>query len=267
MRIYAPLGILLAAPLATGCVMAPALPGGPLQGTSVQGEVDAGLSYASGVVTDQFADGTSKETRGPQRSGGPSPGRLGGRAGVTDWLDGSVDYSWADWGFEVRAGQPEWTRLPFAVSFAQRYGLEGFGAGHDDHFERRVRGEIYPRLWTTDTKRTHLIASLGVSVGDRAQTVEATPDDFWMIREETRLDAALGLEMRNRKVMIAIVALPYLVLDHGPTYDLDGLSALELDRVFGVAVFAKFGLSFTLHRFTGGILPEREASERQGLGE
>jgi hypothetical protein len=73
--------------------------------------------------------------------------------------------------------------------------------------------------------------------------------------------------MRNRGIVLAVVALPYFVLDHGPTYDLDGLSALDLDREFGVAGFVKFGLSFTLHRFTGGTLPERRGSERRGLGE
>ncbi|HEU5077249.1 MAG TPA: hypothetical protein VFU02_23820, partial [Polyangiaceae bacterium] len=104
-------------------------------------------------------------------------------------------------------------------------------------------------------------------VGDRAQTLTDLDDDFWMIREETRLDGAIGVELRNRLAVVAVAALPYFVLDHGPTYDLDGISELELERVFGVAVFFKFGLSFTLHRFTGGLMPERRGSESKGLGE
>jgi hypothetical protein len=88
-----------------------------------------------------------------------------------------------------------------------------------------------------------------------------------MIREEKRLEGALGLELRNKKAVLAVVALPYLVLDHGPTYDLEGRSDLNLERVFGVAVFFKFGLSFTMHRLTGGAHPERARSEKKGLGE
>lgn len=247
----------------------PALPGGPLQGTSLQGELDvAGLSYETGAVTEYFTDGTSRQTSGEGLTNGASPGRVGGRVGVTDWFDASVDYSFADWGFELRGGQPEWTRLPYAVSFSQRYGISGGGlSGHDDHFERRVRGEIYPSLWRKQTSRAHLITSLGVSVGDRIQTIDDDPAEFWMLRNETRLDGAFGLETRTRAAVFAVVALPYVVLDHGPTYDLEGAGQLDLERTFGMAVFFKFGMSFTFHRFTGGSVPEREDSERQGLGE
>ena len=237
-----------------------------MQGTSLQAEFSGAVSYAPGTVTDHFTDGTSLQTKGEGVAGGPSIGRFGGRVGATDWFEVAGDYSWADAGFEVRAGQPEWTALPYAVSFSHRAGT-GAAGGHEEHREWRLRGELYPRLWLTNSSRTHLIASLGASIGDRVQALENDPAEFWMIREETRLDGALGLEIRNKVSALALVALPYLVLDHGPTYDLEGTSELDLERLFGVAVFFRFGLSFTLHRSTGGVRPERKGSERKGLGE
>ncbi len=266
MRAYALLGVLLAASLGTGCVLAPALPGGPMQGTSLQGELSGAVSFAPGTVTDTFVDGTSRRTRGAGYAGGPMVGRFGGRIGVTDWFEMAGDYSWADSGFEVRAGEPEWASLPFAVSFSHRNGKGSIMGGHDDHREWRVRGELYPLLSLENTKRIHLITALGASVGDRVQTLDEDPPDFWMIREEKRLEGALGLELRNKKAALALVALPYWVLDHGPTYDLEGESDLNLERVFGIAVFFKFGLSFTMHRLTGGERPERVGSEKKGLG-
>jgi len=247
--------------------MAAATPGGPLQGTSLQGELLGAISYAPGTVTEQFTNGTTRKTQGAGIAGGPSIGRFGGRVGVTDWFEMAGDYSWADSGLELRGGAPEWTPLPYAVSFSYRTGKGGTLGGHDDHREFLVRGEVYPRLWLSNKSRTHLIASLGASTGDRVQTLYDDPAEFWMMREETRLDGALGVEVRNKVSVLAVVALPYLVLDHGPTYDLDGVSELDLDRVFGFAVFFKFGLSFTLQRFTGGPRPERKGSERKGLGE
>jgi hypothetical protein len=267
MRAAALFAYLLLVPLAASCVMAPALPGGPLQGTSLQGELAGAVSYAPGTVTDHFVDGSRRRTRGAGLAGGPMIGRFGGRVGVTDWFEMAGDYSWADSGFELRAGEPEWAPLPYAVSFSHRNGKGSVLGGHEDHREWRVRAELYPRLRTRGTSRTHLITALGASVGDRVQTLGEDPAEFWMIREETRLEGALGLELRNQKGVLAVVTLPYFVLDHGPTYDLEGTSELDLQRVFGVALFLKFGLSFTIHRFTGGHVPEREGSETRGLGE
>jgi hypothetical protein len=208
LRYHALMSLLLAGAQGTGCVMAPALPGGPMQGTSLQAEAAAAFSYAPGTVTANASDGTSEQTQGS----GPT-------------------------------------------------GLSIY------------RGELYPRLWTKTSSRGHLITSLGVSVGDRIQSLEKdtgggeVDSEFLMIRDETRLEGALGLEIRNGLGLLSVVTLPYAVLDHGPTYNLEGESMLDLERTFGVAVFFKVGLSFTLHRFNGGVLPERRGSELGGLGE
>lgn len=268
--------------LHTGCVVAPGIPGGPLQGTGVQGTVSAGFGIAPGKVTQTAADGSEDTGSDPATNAvnGPLVSRVGGRVGLIDWVDVGGDVGWTDGGYELRAGVPEWTWVvPFALSFAQRSGQAGLANDYHRLHDTRWRLELYPRVYVQGTLRVHLVAALGTSAGLRYHGLpysydfpmeDITPNEGPAVntgnpvfRKERRFEAALGAELRRRRLIASLVILPYWVQSSGEAeYEAClGCTSFTLEQNSGVAVFLSAGVSYTLFRATGGERKERAGAE------
>jgi hypothetical protein len=223
------------------------MPGGPLQGLSLQGELGYALTNAPGEVIDTALDGSKTRYEASEVAFSPFPTRIGARLGVIDWVDVAVDYSWLDVGAEVRIGVPEWSPpLPMALSLSHRTTDFGVIVGDLDHREWRLRAEAYPPLVIGNTERSFWVTALGMSTGQSAHSYFAE-HEFGLLRDETRLEAALGAELRNHRAVVALIAVPHVVVDSDRTYDLAGERALELRQSFGLTVFLKLGVAFTFH--------------------
>jgi hypothetical protein len=147
------------------------------------------------------------------------PVRLGGRLAVTDWLDASADWSFSTAGLELRAGRGEGPgRLPFALALAARTDkLANLPVGEEigNQHDLRVRCEAYPRLWSSPVNpaiRAHGIVALGVSTGRRFHAYHAFAYESPLVRDEDRLEGAVGVEYRRRHFVGSLSVMPYYVL-------------------------------------------------------
>jgi hypothetical protein len=263
-----------------GCVGAPGIPGGPLQGTGVTLSGSYGYAAAPARITmrstndghsDSYSDPAADAVNFPLL-----PSRLGGRVGITKWFDAAGDLALIDSGFEFRAGLPEGAQpLPMALSLGVRrgtWGLETF-ANHRSS-EQRLRFEAYPRIaqWS-GRARLNLISTLGVSTGHRFHPLRdsarfgrsnpnggadegpmiPTPDfafHTYVYRDETRVDGSLGIELRQWRFYSSLVLMPYVVTSSGrPLGVCEGCGDWELQSFrsnFGATLFLTLGVSFLL---------------------
>jgi hypothetical protein len=281
--------------LISGCIAAPGIPGGPMQGPSVALTGTYGYALAPAEVqlhrsTDDRRlrqwDETTEAVNLPV-----APARGGARVGLSDWLDVAADVGFLESGAEVRVGVPEGSRpLPFAISVGSRWGALGLLDRHQgEHREGRVRFEIYPRLHGLDRGvRMNLIGTLGASFGRRYRALPAhglppalvpDPDEdhegwptvgtwndptSYVLRDETRLEATLGIEKRKDRTVVSFFLMPYWTVAHGRALDA-GCSGCQEWRVERLA--ARFGLAlFATATFTWkpieGTLPSDAVSPR-----
>lgn len=250
----------------SGCVMAPSIPGGPLQGTGISGNVATGYEVARGTATLAASRGrTARITDGEADgfNGLLVPTRLGGRVGIVDWVDVAGDAGWGDGGVEARVGLPEGSRpLPVALAMGYRSGAWGLAHGTNQFLrETRARIEAYPRLLLKGSVRLHLVTALGVSVGNRYHVVtlpepyanrpgvDSGPSLIEFTRDETRVEAAIGIELRRRALVASFVALPYAtVAGASIAHDACGCWPWHLaayEQGVGAAFFATIGFSLT----------------------
>src|SRR6266542_2240944 len=171
----------------SGCVMAPGLPGGPLQGTGAQLTTATAFTVAKGNATLRSSStgtvGKTTDYAADAHNGPLIPTRIGMRIGLVDWMDIAGDAGWFDSGAEVRVGIPEggWI-LPIALGYGVRRGGGAFKGDHDRHREQRVRLELYPRLFTGHKVRLNLVGALGMSWGRRFHELtvaERFDDNEW----------------------------------------------------------------------------------------
>ncbi len=83
--------------------------------------------------------------------------------------------------------------------------------------------------------------------------------DPQVLRDETRVEGSIGVEMREKRVFASLVLMPYLVAASGsPSGSCRVCDHWDLDSYhsnFGAALFFSFGISFSL---TKSRLPTRE---------
>ena len=215
-----------------GCIGAPGIPGGPLQGTGVSVSGSYGYALAPSRVTLRSGGdgrrGLFTDSAGDAVNLPVLPSRLAGRLGVTKWFDVAADTSFLDGGMEVRVGLPEGARpFPMALSFGARSGNWGLLATHNrQSSEQRLRLEAYPQLAQLHYLRVNLISTLGLSVGrryhplnlplefqsmDQFDEVPGPTFDPQILRDETRLEASGGVELRQKYFFASVVLMPYVV--------------------------------------------------------
>jgi len=253
-----------------GCIGAPGIPGGPLQGTGVSFSGSYGYALSPARVTlRSTATGQSSsfhDSAGDALNFPLLPSRLGGRVGITDWFDAAADLSWLDSGVELRAGLPESSKpFPFALAFGFRRGKWGaLQRENQGSTEQRLRLEVYPRLAELPYVRVNLISSVGVSTGrryhpfylpDRFQGRDAASEaypvpafDPQVLRDETRFEATAGVELRQRNFFASFVLMPYVVTGTGqPTgtcAECDHWALQSYQSNIGASLFVSFGVAF-----------------------
>lgn len=281
-------GALLALALG-GCIAAPAVPAGPLQGTSLGFSGTYGYALAPAEATVEGSGGRSRfsDTAGDAVNLPLVPARIGARIGISDFVDVGGDRGWYEGGFDVRMGLPEnLGPLPFALGFGVRRGNWGWlngdgGAVTRDaraHAEQRLRLEIYPRLATISVGSLNGIAALGVSWGPRyhelfgpyalatpprsASGGSSSPDRSWgtprfhVLREETRLELALGAEARTeRGGAMSVVLMPYWVtagrtVSHAECTNCADWQVVAYDSNFGIGLFVTASFTKVFHRIS-----------------
>ena len=196
--------------LASACGSVPTVPGGPLQraGTTqlaLTPIVDTSVVTTTVMTGDPATTtsvGTSRATKGGMDAGTMLiPPRAGGRVALADWADLALDWDLSGLGGEIRAGTPEGTPWPFAVSIGARSGALFSLALDDrvrDQYNVRARVEIYPLLSPPTgqvARRQHAIIALGISQGLHFHelTLQDGLDSWEFLREETRVEGALGV--------------------------------------------------------------------------
>lgn len=269
---------IVAAALASGCIAAPGIPAGPLQGTGVTLSGSYGYALAPARIAMQSTVDGRSDHYGDHAADAVNvpffPSRLGGRVGLTKWFDAAGDISWLDSGLELRAGLPEGSEpFPMALSLSARSGAWGLlSLANRDSTEQRVRFEAYPRLVTwSEGARLNLISTLGVSTGRRFHPL-ALPDRFapkdnddsndegpmipvpefpnyaYVYRNETRLEGSVGCEVRKQNVFGSLVLMPYAVTGSshllGVCKDCENWQIQRFRSNFGAALFFTVGVSF-----------------------
>jgi hypothetical protein len=201
--------------------------------------------------------GTSRATKASIDAGTmlPVPARAGARVAIADWADVELDWGWSGVGGEIRAGAPEGTGLPFAVSLGAHIGafMLALDDRITDQYDVRARVEVYPRLSPPTGqvgRRHHAILALGISEGLHYHelTLQDGEDHWEFMRQETRVEGALGFESRTTRSAISLAALPYVVVRGSfPTEVSCGIAhCIEFDGRRLAAYRQDFGLSLAL---------------------
>ncbi len=249
-----------------GCIGAPGIPGGPLQGTGVS--MSANYGYALGPAHVSMRSPSDGRRGGFTDSAGDAvnlpivPSRLGGRLGITKWFDVAGDSSLLDGGLEARVGLPEGAEpFPMALSLGLRSGNWGvLSTTNRQSSEQRVRLEAYPQLAKLHYLRVNLISTVGMSTGRRYHPLDLPAefqrrDDFdevpgpsfdpQILRDETRLEASGGIELRQKYFFASFVLMPYVVTGaKRATVDCRQCDTWQVDgfrQDFGAALFVSLG--------------------------
>lgn len=239
------------------CASVPSTPGGPLQPAGVVQVSETQIYDVSRIhiTTDQGAkQGFVKDDGGFAML----PARLGGRVAITDWFDAAGDWGSADSGAEIRAGLPEGAHpLPFAFLVGAR--TDAFALNLGRHIstglqhEIRVRLEAYPALLSPSAAsptRIHGVLALGASHGRHYHSFDVSYQAS-LVREEDRMEGALGVEMRRRLFVGSLLVMPYYVVRSSAPTSLecdfgDCITAhvLGYEQSFGMAIVLSLGLAF-----------------------
>jgi hypothetical protein len=231
------------------------MPGGPLQRAGVVQFSETQIYDVSRIQieTDQ---GSSQGFRSDAGGVAMLPIRLGGRVAATDWLDVAGDWGLNDSGAEVRAGVPEGMRLlPFAFLVGARTDALALSPGHritGQQRELRVRLEAYPALRLpspTSPTRVHGVLACGASRGRHYHSFNVRYDAS-LLRDEDRLEGAVGAELRRGRFVGSLVAMPYYVVRaSAPTSvecafgDCITAQVLGYRQSFGMAVVLTLGIA------------------------
>jgi len=239
------------------CASIPSTPGGPLQRAGVVQVSETQIYDVSriDITTDQGGQ------QGFQRDAGGFyllPVRLGGRVAITDWFDGAGDWGSADSGAEIRVGLPEGTRpLPFAFLVGARTDALALSLGRHNstgqQHELRARLEAYPALLSPSAEsptRIHGVLALGASHGRHYHSFTVNYQAS-LLRDEDRMEGALGVELRRGRFVGSLIIMPYYVVRSSALTSLecdfgDCITAhvLGFQQSFGMAIALNLGLAF-----------------------
>lgn len=246
-----------------GCAHIPGVPAGPARpGLSI------GVTYA-------YAHGSAK-TLSNDLSGRPYgvtansqmhlapfpliPLRAMARYSPASIVDFGADVGMLNVGLQLRAGQLGAERkMPWGFELEWRTGqLTAFENSVAEQ-ARMYRGrlEAYPRLATTGDTSVFGLLSLGASTGKWVHYIQ-TPDlsqgdgfpgpALEALRSETRLEASLGIHIRESAGGLTLAVMPWLTLDHGRAQQ-DcvecALELLDLDADWGFAVVLSGSLALS----------------------
>jgi hypothetical protein len=231
----------LAAFLGCSCALIPGVPAGPISAPGVRAGLGYAYAYAPAHASVREPSGASRTLRGNSAMFGadnPSPFvpvRLGLRVAPRPWLDLGLDLGLLESGLQVRGGPLEASReLPWGVELEWRTGLTA--AGDDNgiahgHNVVRLRAEAYPALpfgrSESGAAYGYGVLGLGASTGTQLLSMNRIPDDFNVVMEypsgpsasalrwETRLEAALGLQLLYLPQVYTLVFLPWLTVQRG----------------------------------------------------
>ena len=238
------------------CASVPSVPGGPLQRTGVVQLSETQIYDVSRIhlTTDQGAkQGFERDVGGLAML----PVRLGGRVAIADWFDAAGDWGSADSGGEIRAGLPEGTRLlPLAFlvgartdALALRFGRGQTGQQH----EVRVRFEAYPTLLSPSAvspTRVHGVLALGASHGRHYHAFDVNYQAS-LLRDEDRMEGALGVELLRRLFVGSLLVMPYYVVRSSALASLEcdfgdciTANVLGYQQSLGMAIVLTLGFAF-----------------------
>jgi hypothetical protein len=236
--------------------MVPSAPGGPLQRAGV---VQLSETQVYDVSRIQIATDQGSKQGFARDAGGYAmlPIRLGGRGALTDWFDVAGDWGVNDSGAELRAGLPEGARpLPLAFLLGGRIDALAPAPGHrltGQQRELRVRLEAYPALRSPSAAlptRMHGILALGASHGRHYHSFDVKYQAS-LLRDEDRVEGALGVDLRRGHFVGSLVAMPYYVARASSPTSLecdfgDCITArvLGYQQSFGMAIVLSLGFAF-----------------------
>jgi hypothetical protein len=255
---------------AGACALVPTVPGGPLQRAGT-------VQVSEAQVVDMVVGGTTTSTLREDRfhlDTGSSlifPARVGARVALADWLDAEADWGWSGGGGELRAGATEGAAIPFALSLGGRSGALLPVALDDERdlrqqHELRARLELYPSFALTpgpEGRHVNGVFAAGVSQGvhyhwlplpDHGGDAPDLPPHESILRDELRIEGAVGVQWRARVAVVSLVAMPYAVARSqaaspvpcgDPRCDqLRQEAAGALRQNYGVSVTLGLGLAF-----------------------
>ncbi len=245
----------------TGCVAAPPGPRGPLRGErGLEIALDpagAAFSSAEAVVEDRYpgrapsyrtVSGTSDHYWAPFTV---FPPRAELRIAPVGWMDVGGHLGWLDGGLELRFGLPASPSRPWAMNLAA-----GVRSGEVGRFEatkgqRALFGrlEAYPLLYEGSGR---LVLALGLDAGifyheiDYRQSYQRELDGSFsftalgIVRDELRLESAVGYSFLGRRGSVLAAIEPYVILDSGEPENCS--SCVAFRQSFGLVIVIRLSL-------------------------
>lgn len=251
--------------IATSCASVPGTPGGPLQRAGAVQLSETQQLYDLSRIQLATTVGSEQGFHADAGTTWVFPARLGGRVAITDWLDTAADWGVSDMGGELRVGVPEGAHpLPFAVLIGARTDrLAVFPAGDYTGQQHAIRArlEVYPPLPSpsaTPLARFHAVLALGASHGRYFHAFVVGEYDPSLIRDEDRVEGAIGAELRHGRFVGSLIALPYFAARSSAPMAVDCRfpecslvrqeSLLGYQQDFGVTITLNLGIALNNRR-------------------
>lgn len=215
-----------------GCAAAPAGPRGPLLGPGVKVGIDWSAAVSQARLEREGQDDLTGSSDHYWSTLQVLPRRLEVRLSPVSWADVGSEIGWLEGGVDARFGVPAKPHTFFAGNFAlgARSGQPGpFKATKPTH-GAWARVEFYPLLGESRSGtllESHRgVLALGVDVGAFYHQLYSppNPDEFRdgfgfeaerLIRDEARIEAAVGYVLVNRRASVLAAVEPYVAFDLG----------------------------------------------------
>lgn len=217
-------------PVAVGCALTTAGPGGPLRsGTSTEVQFTSAMAYgpATATVGGVRVSGNAQTNQAAGLSVNPLPNpvpvTVAVRQQVGSSFEVSGDLGWVDSGVGVRARLPTSEWLPLVLSAGARTGEIGVWGRATFHGVLTL--EAYPELSRRGAGGPHrFVFSLGLAAGHFEHDL-ALPASFELstdaphglpseivIRPELRLQAAVGVHLQGQHGALTLALAPWVVV-------------------------------------------------------
>jgi hypothetical protein len=243
---------------AAGCVAAPPGPRGPLRGEP-GAEVAIDYSFAVSSAEAEL-EGPPGAEPSPIRVSGSSdhywapytvfPPRAELRLAALPWFDVGGHLGWLDGGVEIRVGLPAAASRLWAVNLAGGIRSGELGPFEDTKEQRAAfaRLEAYPLVYRESGR---LVLALGLDAGTFYHQINYVDERdhgdglgftaVEALRDELRLEGAVGYHWLHPHASILAAVEPYVILDSGEARaPCSGCEDPRLRQSFGVVVLARF---------------------------
>lgn len=250
----------------TGCVAAPPGPRGPLRGEpGLEGAIDYSAAFSNAEAEIQY--GPPWQEPSPRTVSGTSdhywapytvfPPRAELRLAPLPWFDLGGHLGWLDGGFETRVGLPASPSRVWAVNVAAGMRTGELGPFKDTKEQRALFGrvEAYPLV---HGERGRLVLALGLDSGTFYHQINYR-DEYdqgdglgfsavQVIRDELRLESALGYVFVHAYGSVLGALEPYAVLDSGEPKGCSGCEPVPFRQSFGIVAVFRFSLAISFER-------------------